>query len=282
MPQYVDNFFTLNDSTKIYLQSLESPFPTAVGEMVYYRTYSRRKKNGTQEHWVDTVIRVTEGILSVRKDYYIKHNLGWKDEEWQSFGREFANHMYHMKFLPPGRGLWAMGTDYMYERGSAALNNCGACSCKDLILGATWTMDMLMCGVGVGAAVDWEGQVVKPDKTKFTHHVIADSREGWVKSLSHLLNAYVPSKDGTVKFPKFNYDKIRKKGEPVRGFGGTACGPGPLKDLHFRVEWCLDTYIKYSQSHKPECVAEMFKAFYERGLYMMLGSDTFEQQYKNT
>ena len=28
------------------------------------------------------------------------------------------------KWTPPGRGLWMMGTDYVYQRGGAALNNC--------------------------------------------------------------------------------------------------------------------------------------------------------------
>lgn len=286
MARYVDNFFKLSDSTKLHIKSLDSPFPTAVGEIVYYRTYSRRKKDGSQEHWADTVIRVTEGILSVRKDYYLKHNLGWNDEEWQQFGSEFAEYMFNMKFLPPGRGLWAMGTEYMYERGSAALNNCGACTCKDLILGATWTMDMLMCGVGVGAAVDWEGEVVIPDKSRYVHHVIADSREGWVNSLKHLLQAYIPDSEGkTLKFPKFDYSKVRKKGASIRGFGGTASGPGPLQDLHFRVEWFLDTYIKYKDTHSPDCVADLFEAFYEKGFYLGMppgdsSRERFEKQHK--
>ena len=283
MSRYVDNFFALSDSAKSYLKGLDSPFPTGVGEIVYYRTYSRRKKDGSQEHWADTVIRVTEGLLSVRKDYYIKHNLGWDDNNWQEFGRELAEYMHQMKFLPPGRGLWAMGTDYMYKRGSAALNNCGACTCKDLILGATWTMDMLMCGVGVGAAVDWEGEVSKPDKTKFIHHVIDDSREGWVNSLKHLLEAYIPGKDGeTKKFPKFDYSKIRKKGTPIQGFGGTASGSGPLKDLHCRVEWFLDTYIKYKETHSPNCVADMFESFYKKGFYLAMkpGTEFGESEFK--
>lgn len=286
MGRYVENFFKLSESTKLHLKSLGSPFPTAVGEIVYYRTYSRRKKDGSQEHWADTVIRVTEGILSVRKDYYLKHNLGWNDEEWQQFGFDFAKFMFNMKFLPPGRGLWAMGTEYMYERGSAALNNCGACTCKDMILGATWTMDMLMCGVGVGAAVDWDGKVIKPEKDRYVHHVIPDSREGWVNSFKHLLQAYIPDKEGkTRKFPKFDYSKIRKKGTPIRGFGGTASGPGPLKDLHFRTEWFLDTYIKYKDTHNPESVAELFKVFYQKGFYLGLepgesSREIFEKQHK--
>jgi len=273
---YVDNFFNLSETTKNHLRTLESPFPTLVGEIVYYRTYSRLKKDGSQEHWVDTVIRVTEGTFSVRKDHFVKHKLEWNDDDWQDYAYKFAVSMYHMKFLPPGRGLWAMGTEYMYERGSAALNNCGACSTSDMVWGATWTMDMLMCGVGIGASVEWDGNVTVPDKIKTVIHEVGDSREGWVESFRHLLEAYIPDEnDKTKKFPKFDYSKIRKKGDPVKGFGGTACGSKPLIDLHTRVEWYLDTYIKYKKTHSTSCVADMYKVFYEKGFYMgMLPGDS--------
>ena len=40
--------------------------------------------------------------------------------------------MWEFRFLPPGRGLWMMGTDYIYERGSAALNNCAFVSTEEI------------------------------------------------------------------------------------------------------------------------------------------------------
>ena len=40
--------------------------------------------------------------------------------------------MWEFKFSPPGRGLWMMGTKYVYERGSAALNNCGYISTENI------------------------------------------------------------------------------------------------------------------------------------------------------
>jgi hypothetical protein len=103
-----------------------------------------------------------------------------------------------------------------------------------------------------------------------------------VNSFKHLLESYVPDKNGkTKKFPKFDYSKVRKKGEPIRGFGGTASGPKPLKDLHYRVEWYLDTYIKWSETHSAFCVAEMFEKFYERGFYLgMPYGDQSEQIFK--
>lgn len=63
-----------------------------------------------------------------------------------------------MKILPPGRGLWAMGSTITEERGLyAALNNCGFVSTKPISTDEcsfsdpfTFLMDACMLGVGVG------------------------------------------------------------------------------------------------------------------------------------
>jgi len=44
---------------------------------------------------------------------------------------------------------------YVYERGAAAPNNCGAVDTTDLSLATDWTMDMLMCGVGFNTVLDF-------------------------------------------------------------------------------------------------------------------------------
>ena len=106
------------------------------GEAVYYRTYSRIKSDGSQEHWTDTVIRVINGVMSIRKNHYVLNSLVWDEEKWQHYAQKLAISMFDMKWLPPGRGLWIMGTKYIYERGGAALNNCGAVDTTDLSLAA--------------------------------------------------------------------------------------------------------------------------------------------------
>lgn len=63
--------------------------------------------------------------------------------------------IYRMKFLPPGRGLWAMGSSITEEKMSyAALNNCAFVSTQDLKHEGskpfTFLMDAAMLGVGVG------------------------------------------------------------------------------------------------------------------------------------
>ena len=204
--------FLLSDETKSFLKSLKPKFGfNGFGEVTYYRTYSRLKADGSQENWADTIIRVVEGVLSIRKNHYVLNGLRFVDEEWQTFALDFAHAMFRMEFLPPGRGLWAMGTEYVYKRGSMALNNCGAVDTTDLSLAAEWTMDALMCGVGVGFNTAWKGDAVKPKKQLPVPFVIPDSREGWVESVRLLIEAY--TKGG--EWYSFDYSKIRPYGAPT-------------------------------------------------------------------
>ena len=86
------------------------------GEATYYRTYSRIKPDGTQEHWADTVIRVINGVMSVRKNHYAINSVVWDEKKWHSYAKKLAITMFDMKWLPPGRGLWIMGTEYVYAK----------------------------------------------------------------------------------------------------------------------------------------------------------------------
>jgi ribonucleoside-triphosphate reductase (thioredoxin) len=274
------NRFVLNNSTFEYLKSLTSSFDK-IGEITYYRTYSRIKQDGTQEHWADTVYRVINGILTIRKDWYMKMKFPWNEQYWQKFGHDMAISMFNMNFLPSGRNLWAMGTEFVYKRGSASLYNCAAVDTKDLLKSATWTMDMALNGVGVGIGVDWTGENVrKPNKTDPETYVIEDSREGWVESVKRMLNAYIPCYDTTKQemeknmsyfdiehamvnegmystFPEFDYSAIRKKGEPLKSFGGQASGPEPLIKLHKQLEKTMDSYL-FKKMGRTQCVADIF------------------------
>ena len=106
--------------------------------------------------------------------------------------------IYNFKFLPPGRGLWAMGTaitetKHLY----AALNNCAFVSTlpsnhksltrdqqiNKFIGSFTFLMDSSMIGVGVG--FDTKGSQLnllayRPNKDLPKLYVIPDTREGWV------------------------------------------------------------------------------------------------------
>lgn len=208
-----------------------------LGELVFRRTYSRDNEN-----WVDVVQRVIEGCMSIRKEHFFRNSLRWDDDDWQDFAGQMAHSLFSMEWLPPGRGLWMMGTDFTYKRGSMSLNNCGSVDTKDdIVHAAEWAMDALMNGVGVGFSTSWRGTAIAPNKEDFEVFVIPDSREGWVESLIKLMSSYIDSKRyGKSKFPKFDYTKIRAMGEPIKGFGGVASGSEPLEKLHNRVEEYLD------------------------------------------
>lgn len=225
------------------------------GEATYYRTYSRIMEDGRQEHWNDTVVRVINGVISVRKDHYVRNRLPWDEAHWQTFASKMAVTMFSMRWLPPGRGLWAMGTEYVYEKGSAALNNCGAVDTTDLPLSADWCMDMLMCGVGVGFNTAWQGYARKPDKSSPLPHLVADSREGWVESVRILIESYTAHRPWRC----FDYSGIRPALSPIHGFGGTSSGPEPLRKLHERLESYLDAYCE-GKTDKTRCVADIFNA----------------------
>lgn len=239
---YVTHRFTLDPYTVDLLKDMEPKFGyNGFGEFVFYRTYSRVNKEGKQEEWYDVVIRVIEGMMSIRKDYYLKNMIPWYEDGWQSIAMQMALSMFDMHWLPPGRGLWAMGTDFIYERGGMALYNCAFTDiqfvCLEDDLG--WMMDSLMLGVGVGFSPirEYNYKFKRPQGT--FEYVIPDSREGWIEGLKHLICAY---KYAASK-PIFVYDEIRPEGAPIRGFGGVASGPEPLKALFEWVETAIDKYM---------------------------------------
>lgn len=245
---FVNERFQLNSHTKYKLRNLPPKFGSIFGEAVYFRTYSRVIRDNDverQEKWADTIIRVVEGVFSIHKDHYIRNKLEWNDDDWQTYASEFAEYMFNMRFLPAGRGLWAMGSDQVYKRGSAALYNCSSTMTHNLCEDVCWIMDMLMSGVGCGAKVDdWEGVATVPDKQDFYIYVVPDSREGWVSSLFRLMNSYIPDKYGKYnKYPKFDFSQIRPAGQQLKTFGGISSGPKPLIDLLANVESVLDRYV---------------------------------------
>lgn len=214
-----------------------------LGEMVYKRTYSRLKKDGKNEQWFETVERVVNGTFNMQKRWMQRHQLVWDNEKHSLLAEEMYERIFSMKFLPPGRGLWAMGSAITEEKELyAALNNCAFVSTENLAAHPskpfTFLMDASMLGVGVGFDTTGAGSVlVKGVNTEVTPNTfqIPDSREGWVDSLKHLMNSYF------FNYPpvEFDYSLIRLAGEPIRGFGGVSSGPGCLKDLHNDVRQVL-------------------------------------------
>jgi adenosylcobalamin-dependent ribonucleoside-triphosphate reductase len=237
--------FKISDNFIDTYKRKKPPFGfNGLGELVYMRTYSRLKEDGTKESWYETVRRVVEGAYSMQKEHIDAYHLGWNAWKAQKSAKDMYDRIFNMKFLPPGRGLWAMGTDVTRSRGLyAALNNCAFVSTatikEDLSKPFTFLMDASMLGVGVGFDTKGADQLVVKGcnkKRQDEHIVIADTREGWVDSLKSLLESYFLN-TGEVTF---DYSNIRPEGAPIKGFGGVSSGYKPLEDLHVDVRNILN------------------------------------------
>lgn len=209
-----------------------------LGEFVFYRTYSHVKPDGTNESWTDVVRRVVDETYSIQKQHAIKHQRPWSDEKAQRSASEMFDRMWNMKFLPPGRGLWAMGAPVTRERKlHMALQNCAFVSTKDIANGNPtvpfeFMMDVSMLGVGCGFDTFGAGQIAiqKPVGSAGVF-VIEDSREGWVASVRALLRAFFLGEP----LPIFDYTQVRPAGLPIKGFGGISSGPKPLMKFHHAI-----------------------------------------------
>ena len=212
----------------------------SVGEITFLRTYSRLKADGTKETWVDVCERVINGMYSLQKDHAKTNRLPWSDAKAAASAKEAFDRLWNLKWTPPGRGLWVMGTDIVnVQRNSAALQNCafvstGSMTKTDPAKPFAFLMEASMLGVGVGfddKGADKDFTIYAPQKGET--YVIPDTREGWVESTAVLLNAYLRPDS---KAPTFDYALIRKAGEPIKTFGGTAAGPEPLIRLHDYID----------------------------------------------
>jgi len=220
------------------------------GELVYQRTYSRVKPDGTKETWPETVERVVDGNLAL-----VPERFQLPDERQQ-----LIDMMLDFKILPAGRHLWASGV-----KNAQHLFNCWV---------AGWTANpadhfefgfmRLMEGGGVGANYSnkylsgygpinhqlkvhivcdpehpdyqtmFEAGVLSEEIDSDWHGAmeIEDSREGWAAALVDLIDTYY---EPIVLHADRVYDvsNVRHAGARLKTFGGRASGPLPLaKMLH--------------------------------------------------
>jgi adenosylcobalamin-dependent ribonucleoside-triphosphate reductase len=213
----------------------------SVGEITFLRTYSRLKEDGTKETWVDVCERVINGMYSIQKDHCKSQRLPWNDAKAQASAKDGFDRLFNLKWTPPGRGLWVMGTDIVNkQRNSAALQNCAFVSTNEMTKQNPgkpfgFLMEASMLGVGVGfddKGADKEFIIQEPNIKDGQSYDIPDTREGWVESTVMLINQYLKQGHPTMAF---GYDQIRKYGEPIKTFGGTAAGPEPLIKLHTKI-----------------------------------------------
>lgn len=243
--------FKLSEDFVESYKSKKAPFGYAdaagnsVGEITFLRTYSRLKDDGTKETWIDVCERVINGMYSLQKEHCKKNRLPWNDIKAQSSAKEAFDRLFNLKWTPPGRGLWVMGTPIvMVQKNSAALQNCAFVSTSEMTKNNPakpfgFLMEASMLGVGVGfddKGADKDFMIYEPNRPTIVEN-IDDSREGWVNSVMQLINSYLKPDQNPIVF---DYSQIRPSGTPIKTFGGTAAGADPLIKLHGHIRKMFD------------------------------------------
>ena len=205
--------------------------PNALGELVYRRTYRR-----DQETWAHTVSRCVNGTFEILQNHCNRYKLPFDILVARKEAAEMGELIYNFKFTPPGRGLWISGTPVVDKVGSMPLMNCAFVSTANIVQERDkpfrFLMDVSMLGTGCGFDTDGAGKITWSPSSISEVVVVDDSREGWVEALGKLILWGF----GLHPKPIFDYSLIRPRGTPIRGFGGVAEGPDPLRYLFIDIE----------------------------------------------
>ena len=192
-----------------------------LGYVVYKRTYARVLPDGNTEEWYQTIARCINGAQDLGAQYTKKE------------AEKLFDHIFNLRCSFAGRMLWQLGSDTVKRIGAASLLNCWFVAIREP-KDFCFLFDQLMLGGGVGFSVRREDVHELPrvkDNVTVTHikandtdFIVPDSREGWVRLLKEVLHSYF------VTGKSFTYSTvlIRSRGEPIKGFGGTASGPAIL------------------------------------------------------
>ena len=230
-----------------------------IGEQVFNRTYSRTKEDGTKETFDEVVSRMVAGNVALVDQRFIE------DGEVARLIELISSH----KLVPAGRHWWVSGVP-----GRQFLFNCHRAGWTDQLADHVgFTFDELMKGGGVGANYSDEYMqrmhrvrrklYVRPSychpdidelsdvkleypetdgpRVGLTEFVVDDTREGWAHALEHLCR--LSQLEGDDLYVTFNTDRVRPRGSLIRGFGGTASGPGPLFKMLADVSRILNAAV---------------------------------------
>jgi ribonucleotide reductase alpha subunit len=217
----------LNILSESFLSKYKNKQPNwgfnGLGYIVYKRTYARLKEDGNTEEWWETVARCINGAQKIGAQYS------------QEEAERIYDYVFNLKCNFAGRMLWQLGTSTVDRFGANSLLNCWATAMREP-KAFLFLFENLMLGGGVGYSIRREdvhelpkikkGVIVSHEATKDADFIVPDSREGWVKLLANVLDAFY------VNGKSFTYSTIliRGYGELIRGFGGKASGPQILID----------------------------------------------------
>jgi ribonucleoside-triphosphate reductase len=222
------------------------------GELVYNRTYSRTKHDGSKESWPETVERVVDGNLALVPERF----------QFEGEREDLIRLMLDFKVLPAGRHLWASGV-----KNAQHLFNCWVAGwTDDPATHFDFTFMRLMEGGGVGANYsNYNLESLPAVQNMLDVHIVCDeehpdhdalkaagvlsqdyspewagafsiedSREGWASALVDLIDThYRENVEHTSRV--YDVSRVRHAGSPLKTFGGRASGPLPLASMLTQV-----------------------------------------------
>lgn len=185
-------------------------------KFIHISRYARwLEDEGRRETWEETVHRYI--------DWMMVHTNGGSlsSGEWL----ELENAITNMDVMPSMRALMTAGP--ALDANHIAGYNC-AYLAVDSIRAFDEAMMILLCGTGVGYSVEHQytdklpviSQTINGEQPEI---IVADSKEGWAKSLKLLIDYLY---EGYT--PTWNVSQVRPAGARLKTFGGRASGPGPL------------------------------------------------------
>ena len=216
---------------------------------VFYRSYSRRKEDGSRESFDEAITRTISAIAEIG---------GFTEEQKElAIGMGLKQHCF-----PSGRALWVAGTEWSKKpENFPGYYNCCSMHVDDpSVFGLL--MELAMMGTGTGAVLEQDVVEKLPSIRRGLHVdsveinsgtkggqadteikfvgiieenpiirvVVGDSRQGWASAYQGLIElsmgkAAIDEDELTTCVDAriiLDLSQVRQAGEPLKGFGGTA------------------------------------------------------------
>jgi ribonucleotide reductase class II len=234
------------------MQEFRPSAPSA--ETVFYRTYSRRKADGTRENFQEAMTRTVEDIARIGK-FTIQEAELVKEQA-------LAQHAF-----PSGRAFWVAGTEWGKKpENFSGYYNCTSTHIEDLDAFGL-LVDLAMQGSGTGAVLEQSvidqlpeventidlvgvspvGTKPAKDRSELTKYEtllpsgvvflsVGDSRQGWRDAYQFIVNLAcrgLPRNGGHIRL-HLDLSNVRPAGERLQGFGGTS-NPVNLEQMFQKI-----------------------------------------------
>lgn len=149
--RYITEVFRFSRKSVKYLYETVYSF-NKLQQFVFDITYAR----DANESWIDCVIRVIEGNMSIYKTHMKMNNLYYDNDKVEEYAVKMAKSMIELKWSPAGRHLRNTHIEDINKNGALFLNNCAAIDTKDsLCESAKYMYLYLRNQAGVGFNIAW-------------------------------------------------------------------------------------------------------------------------------